>query len=163
MLRLSRGAPRGVRAARRWAALAVVAMGCAALGACSDDYFEETTGPERYGYGASPSAAFGGQLFGCWSRTSAGGTGFLDEEVWTFGTNGTGVRSLIRRSLAGAPVSATQSPFTWAPGGSVVLIQFGAVPVGHGSTSLQLPIAINNAFGNPALILGGHTFVRDCR
>ena len=161
MLRLSHGAPRGVRAARRWAALAAVTVGCATLGACSDDYYEETTGPERYGYGPTYLNAFVGQIHGCWSRTFAGGTGYLDEELWTFGTNGTGTRSMIRKSLAGEPISAQQSPFTWsASSSSTVLVQFGAASIGYTSTVVQLPATINNAFGNPALILGGGTFVR---
>jgi hypothetical protein len=163
MLRHSRGAGHGARAARRWAALASLGVACATLGACSDDYFEETTGPERYGYGASPNAAFGAPLFGCWSRVDAGGTGVLDQTAWSFGTDGTGSRTLVRRALGGQTLGAEQARFTWRPSGNgLVLIQFAPGSVGFGTSILQLPYRVDGGFGAPTLQLDGFSFVSGC-
>ena len=162
MLRHSRGAPRGGRAARRWAALAAVTVGCATVGACSDNYFKETTGVDRYGLGASTFQTFGLPLVGCWSRVDAGGTGHIDEHLWIFGGDGTGSRSIIRKSLAGVPLGAETASFSWTPLVSgQVHIEFTGGPAGP-QAFLQLPYVIETAFGAPVLHLDGFLFGRGC-
>jgi len=164
MLRISRGAPRGGRAARRWAALAAVTVGGALLGACSDDYYQETTGPERYAFGVYPYQAFGGgmPLYGCWSRVAAGGTGFIDQFSWLFRTDGTGAQTIVRKSLAGVPLGAETASFTWTPLVSgQVHIEFTGGPAGP-QAFLQLPYVIETSFGAPVLHLDGFMFNRGC-
>jgi hypothetical protein len=65
-----------------------------------------------------------GELLGSWVRVSGSGAGVLVEQTFTFGPDGSGVRTTITRTAFGAAIATEQAPFTWSAGAGILQLRF---------------------------------------
>lgn len=62
-------------------------------------------------------------LLGSWTRIAAAG-GLLTEQTWSFGSDGSGVRTTVTRTALGIPLTVEQQTFAWDAGGGILLLRF---------------------------------------
>ncbi len=64
-----------------------------------------------------------GELYGSWTRVGANG-GVLTEQTFTFGADGSGVRTTVLRTALGDALAVEQAPFRWNAGAGILQLRF---------------------------------------